>query len=190
MTHFRPAIVLLVLFTLLFGLLYPLAVTGIAQAAFPEQSNGSLIRKDGVIIGSKLLGQNFSKQDYFWPRLSAAGKGYDATASSGANLGPTSKALIERVKGDVEKMHAAGMTGAIPADLVTTSGSGLDPDITPAGAKAQIARVAKARGASEQAIEALVDRHTEQPLFGFLGESRINVLELNLALDTMSKQGG
>lgn len=190
MNHFRPAIVLLLLFTVLFGGIYPLAVTGIAQTAFPEQANGSLIRRDGQIVGSKLIGQSFNRADYFWPRPSAAGKGYDASASSGANLGPTSKVLVERVQTDAAKLRDAGVTDLIPADLLTTSGSGLDPDISPAAARVQIARVAKARNLTQTDVEALVAAHTDHPMLGFLGEPRVNVLELNLALDALKATGG
>src|SRR5690349_19898032 len=145
MSHIRPAIALLVLFTLLFGVAYPSAITGAAQVMFPAQANGSLVTQHGRVIGSSLIAQNFTRPEYFWPRPSAAGHGYDASASSGSNFGPTSQALVDRVRGDVARYRAAGVTGPLPADLVTASGSGLDPHISPVAAEAQIARVAAAR---------------------------------------------
>lgn len=183
MSLLRPAFVLLALFTLLLGILYPLAVTGIAQLAMPAQANGSLISRDGRVVGSALIGQNFTRPEYFWPRPSAAGDGYNASASSGSNYGPTARALVERVQGDVTRLREAGVRGPIPADLATASGSGLDPHISPAAARVQIARVAAARGLSEIAVAALVAHYTEGPFLGFLGDSGVNVLRLNLALD-------
>jgi len=184
MSIIRPAFVLLVLFSLLFGFAYPYAITGAAQALFPRQANGSLITRGGHVIGSELIGQNFSKPEYFWPRPSAAGAhGYDAGGSSGSNYGPTSKALVDRVTGDVERLRRGGVSGPIPADLATASGSGLDPHISPAAAQVQIVRVARARHMSEGDVEALVAANTEQPFLGFIGDPAVNVLKLNLALD-------
>jgi K+-transporting ATPase ATPase C chain len=181
-----PGLRMTLVMTVLTGLIYPLAVTGLCQVFFREKANGSLITVNGQVVGSSLIGQNFTKAEYFQPRPSAAGNdGYDATASGGSNLGPTNQKLIDRVKAWVEKFHKEnpGYTGPLPADLVTASGSGLDPHISPASAAAQLDRVANARGISAEQLKALVDAHTEGRDLGFLGEPRVNVLLLNMALD-------
>ena len=179
----RPALVLTVLFALLLGIAYPFAMTGVAQAVFPHQANGSLVRDGGRVIGSELVGQAFVSERYFQTRPSAAGKGYDGLASSGSNLGPASRALVDRTKADVDKRRAEGVAGPLPADLATASGSGLDPHLSPAAALAQASRVARVRGLSEARVRALVDGQVETPLLGLLGERRVNVLALNRALD-------
>jgi potassium-transporting ATPase KdpC subunit len=179
-----PAVAVLALMTAITGLLYPAAVTAVAQAAFPSQANGSMIVLDGEVIGSSLIGQAFNDPRYFWGRPSAAGAdGYDASSSSASNLAPTSRALIERVASRVDELRALHGDALVPVDLVTTSASGLDPDISPAAAEYQVARVAEARGMSQDSIRALVARHTSQPLLGFLGQPAVNVLELNLDID-------
>jgi K+-transporting ATPase ATPase C chain len=182
----RPAIILLLAMTLVTGVAYPAIVTAVAQVAFPSQANGSMIVVDGKTVGSSLIGQALSDPKYFWGRLSAAGKdGYDASSSAGSNLGPTSQALIDRITADVDRLRAANGGGPVPVDLVTTSASGLDPDISPAAADYQVARVAAARGMTETDVRAAVARHTSGQLLGFLGEPRVNVLLLNLDLDGM-----
>ena len=179
----RPAIVSTVFFTLVLGLAYPLGVTAIANAAMPAKAQGSLIKdKAGKVIGSALIGQTFTGAGYLHPRPSAAGKGYDASASSGSNYGPMNPDYAARVKTDADALKSDG-PGPIPVDAVTTSGSGLDPDISPANAERQIARIARARGVSEDAVRTIVGRHLEQPLLGFIGQPHVNVLETNLALD-------
>ena len=191
----RPAIVLLVLMTVLTGLAYPLAITGIASVLFPNQAGGSLIKQDGKVIGSALIGQNFTDPKYFHGRPSATTEPdpndatktipvpYAADNSVGSNLGPTSKALIDRVSGDVDTLKKENATAPIPVDLVTTSASGLDPDITPAAAAFQVQRVAAARNLPVEKVQALVDQNTEGRLLGVIGEPHVNVLKLNLALD-------
>jgi potassium-transporting ATPase KdpC subunit len=171
--------------TVMFGILYPLAVTGLAQVFFPARANGQLIERNGKVVGSRIIGQSFSGPGYFRSRPSAAGTGYDATASSGSNLGPTNKNLLERVKNDVEKLQADNPKAPIPVDLVTASGSGLDPEISPAAAEFQIPRVARERAMKEEDVRMLVQKYTKVRDLGFLGEPRVNVLELNLDLDSV-----
>lgn len=177
------AILFTIVTTILFGLLYPLAMTGLSQWFFPEQAAGSLIEKDGRVVGSRLIGQAFTSEKYFHSRPSSAGNGYDATASGASNLAPTNQALMDRVRADVAKLQQENPGVAIPADLVTASGSGLDPHISPAAADFQIFRVAKARGMSAESLKTMVARHTQQRTLGIFGEPRVNVLELNLELD-------
>lgn len=195
--QFRPAFVLLLLLTLVTGLAYPLAVTGAAQTLLAAQANGSLIQRDGAVIGSTLIGQNFASDRYFHGRPSATSAPdpadtsktvdapYNAANSSGANLGPTSQKLIDRIKGDADGWRRMAGAGAIPGDALTTSASGLDPHISPATARAQVDAVARARGLPPASVRDLVERQIERPMLGFLGESRVNVLQLNLALDRL-----
>jgi potassium-transporting ATPase KdpC subunit len=195
--HIRPAIVLLILFSALTGLVYPLSITGIAQLAMPGNADGSLIEKNGVVVGSALIGQNFKSDRYFHPRPSATNEPdpkdpsktidapYNAANSSGSNLGPTSKALVDRVKAGVEAWRAMAGPGPVPADAVTTSASGLDPDVSPETALAQVASVAKARGLPEDRVRGLVEGAIERPFLGLIGEPRVNILQLNLALDRL-----
>jgi potassium-transporting ATPase KdpC subunit len=183
----RTSIRFTIVTTALLGLGYPLLVTGIAGALFPRKAAGSLILKDGQVIGSELLAQSFTSDRYFHPRPSAAGNGYDATSSGGSNLAQSNKTLVDRIQGSIDKLSAENPGHPVPIDLVTTSGSGLDPDITPDAAFFQVPRVAKARGIREDRIHELIDQHIDQRQLGILGEPRVNVLDLNLDLDKLSK---
>jgi K+-transporting ATPase ATPase C chain len=192
LSHLRPALVSMGLFTALLGLAYPLAVTGVAQAAFPAQANGSLLRDaQGTVVGSALIGQAFAQPGYLHPRPSAAGaNGYDASASSGSNMGPLNETLATRIKTDADALRAENPGAVIPADAVTTSGSGLDPDISPAYANFQVPRIAEARGAAVAAVQAVIDGQVQGRLFGFVGQPRVNVLAVNRALDARFPKGG
>jgi potassium-transporting ATPase KdpC subunit len=191
----RPAIVFVVTLTLITGVAYPFAMTGLAQLMFPDQAQGSLIERDGKVVGSRLIGQEFTSDRYFHGRPSATttpdpndatktvAAPYNAANSGGSNLGPTSKPLIDRIRGDIDKLKGENPSAPVPADLVTTSGSGLDPDVSPEAALFQVPRVAKARNLPENRVRELVEKHTVAPMMGVLGEPRVNVLELNLDLD-------
>jgi K+-transporting ATPase ATPase C chain len=190
LSHLRPAIVSSVLFLGLLGLAYPLAVTGVAQAAFPTQANGSLVKDaKGAVVGSTLIAQAFARPEYLHPRPSAAGNGYDASASSGSNMGPLNDKLIAREKADADTLRAENPGVVIPADAVTTSGSGLDPEISPANARFQAQRVAKARGLTVAQVQAVIDGQTQGRLLGFIGQPRVNVLSVNRALDVRFPKG-
>jgi potassium-transporting ATPase KdpC subunit len=182
------AIAILIAMTFVTGVVYPAVVTAVAQVVFPNQANGSMIVVDGRTVGSSLIGQAFNEPQYFWGRPSAAGaEGYDGSASAGSNLGPSSQDLIDRITSEVDRLRAINGGGPVPVDLVTTSASGLDPHISPAAAEYQVARVAAARGMTEDTVRSIVARHTEGLTLGFLGQSRVNVLELNLDLDGLAK---
>jgi K+-transporting ATPase ATPase C chain len=182
------AVLMTLVTTVLFGLLFPLLITGLAQVFFPNQANGELLTRNGGVIGSRLIGQTFSSPGYFHSRPSSAGTGYDAGNSSGSNLGPTNQSLIARVQGDADRLQPENPTAGIPIDLLTTSGSGLDPHISPEAAEFQVARIAKERGLSEDVVREAIRQHTQSRQFGFLGEARVNVLELNLTLDEISSK--
>ena len=189
--QFLPGLRLNIFATILLGIVYPLAITGICQVVFPHQANGSLITRGNQVIGSQWIGQNFTRPEYFQPRPSGAGSGYDATSSGASNYGPTNQKLIDRVKASIEKFRKENpdYQGPIPADLVTASASGLDPHISPDSAEAQAPRIAKARGVAVDQVSSLIARFTEGPTFGVLGEPRVNVLQLNLALDDATHGG-
>jgi K+-transporting ATPase ATPase C chain len=180
------AVLMMLVTTVLFGLLFPLLITGLAQVLFPKQANGELVTRNGQVVGSRWVGQSFSSSGYFHSRPSSAGTGYDAANSGGSNLGPTNQSLVARVQGDADRLQAENPGTLIPIDLLTTSASGLDPHISPEAAEFQVPRIAKERGLSEDAVRTAVRQHTESRQFGFLGEPRVNVLELNLALDEIS----
>ena len=180
------SVLMTVVTTILFGLLFPLLITGLAQVLFPSKANGELLTRNGKLVGSRLIGQSFSSAGYFYSRPSSAGTGYDAGNSGGSNLGPTNQTLIARVQGDADRLQIGNPGAAIPLDLLTSSGSGLDPHISPEAAEFQVPRIAKERAVSEDVVREAVRQHTESRQFGFLGEARVNVLELNLALDEIS----
>jgi potassium-transporting ATPase KdpC subunit len=186
LAQLRPCLTLFALFMLLTGIAYPFAMTGVAQMLFPTAANGSLVIDNGAVRGSELIGQSFAADKYFWPRISAAGNGYDASASSGANLGSTSKKLLDRIAADAERVKTANGTQTLPPDAVTASGSGLDPDISPDYALLQVGRVAKARDLAEDKVRTLVESHVKKPVLGVFGEPRVNVLGLNMALDALA----
>jgi K+-transporting ATPase ATPase C chain len=186
LAHLRPAILMFLIMTLLTGIAYPFAMTGIGQLLLPGAANGSLALKDNTVVGSNLIGQAWTSDKYFWGRPSAAGDGYNAAASSGSNLGPTSQKLMDRIKADAEKLHQSSAVILLPADAVTASGSGLDPDISPDFARLQVVRVAKARGLAEDQVKSLVETHIQWPVAGLFGEARVNVLLLNMALDGLN----
>ncbi len=179
------AVLMTIATTVLLGLVYPLVMTGLAQVLFHHKANGQLIQRDGVVVGSSIIGQGFSSPGYFHPRPSAAGNGYDAANSGGSNLGPTNQKLIDRVKGEAATLQAENPGKPVPVDLITTSASGFDPHITPAAADFQVSRIAHERGMTEDAVRQLISKHTEKRQLGFLGEARVNVLELNLELDAI-----
>jgi len=181
------SVLMTIVTTVLLGLIYPLMVTALAQVFFRDKANGQLVQRNGTVVGSRIIAQPFVSAGYFHPRPSAAGNGYDATSSGGTNFGPTNQKLIDRVNGDVAKAQAENPSRPVPADMVTTSASGLDPDITPASAEFQVPRIAKARGMSEDAVRTLVAQHTQGRQWGFFGEPRVNVLELNLSLDSATR---
>jgi len=180
------AVLMTLVTTVLLGVLFPLAITGLAQVLFPRQANGELLTRNGKVVGSRLIGQSFASAGYFHSRPSSAGTGYDAANSSGSNLGPTNQSLVARVQADADRLQAENLSAAIPMDLLTTSGSGLDPHISPEAAEFQVPRIARARGLNEDVVREAIHQHTEARQFGFLGEPRVNVLELNLTLDEIS----
>lgn len=180
------AVLMTVVTTVLFGLFFPFVITGLAQVLFPKQANGELVTRNGKLVGSRLIGQSFSSPGYFHSRPSSAGTGYDASSSGGSNLGPTNQSLIARVQADADQLQKENPGTEIPMDLLTTSASGLDPDISPEAAEFQVPRIAKERGLTEDVVRKAVRQHTESRQFGFLGEPRVNVLELNLTLDEIS----
>ena len=188
--NLKIAILMTLVTTVLLGIIYPLVVTGLAQVLFHDKANGQLLTRGGNVVGSRIIGQGFSGPAYLHSRPSAAGNGYDATASNGSQYGPTNQKLIDRVNADVARLHAENPSQPIPVDLVTASGSGLDPEVTPAAAEFQVPRIARERGLSEEQVRQIIARHTESRQLGFLGEPRVNVLEVNLALDDVSPLRG